>query len=429
MPTAGTDNAKSFEPVEVILGLPYLSAGPMTAAAKRLGAKVLISASAFCKFQDFGPVPERWLAKDEIGGRQKRMREWAGWNVNQLKHAAGLEGLLLDSAGFVAMSLHRAFPWTPEQYIHGLCAAYPWERFASMDQCVEPEVARDRHEVRERIAKTIALNRECRILARDAGIEDRLMPVIQGANADDYLRCFDAMSGSITPGMTIGVGSMCRRSTAGDDGVIAIVDRLDRELPPGIKCHLFGVKSDAAQAVAMLHNRVASIDSQAYGIRARRMAIENRRRDPAFSKSNAFVAGIMEEWWVGQVERMKRGAGEVLQTSLPMPPVPEQWPRTVWDALELRARAETNELIIAGELDASELCTHNDLIAHIQILMENLPEGVHPSDPYDGLHQLPESSRENWPIMVAEADLHPAIRPQPNLMSGPLPAPTQRLAA
>src|SRR3546814_12529516 len=89
------------------------------------------------------------------------------------------------------MNLTNGFLWSPEEYIFGLCAAYPWARFSSLDQCVEPEIAPNRFIVEERISKTINLNKTCQMLANDVGIGDRLMPVIQGANANDYLRCFD----------------------------------------------------------------------------------------------------------------------------------------------------------------------------------------------------------------------------------------------
>ena len=129
--------------VEVILGLPYLSAGPMTQTARRLGATVLLSASTFCRYTDVGPMPARWLAEGHSGNRGKRAREWSGWNLQQLVHAQGLT-LDLDSAGFVSLMVHRGYDWTPASYVNGLCAAYPWRRVSSLDMCVEPEIARDR---------------------------------------------------------------------------------------------------------------------------------------------------------------------------------------------------------------------------------------------------------------------------------------------
>ena len=49
-----------------------------------------------------------------------------------------------------------------------------------MDYCVEPEIARDTAAVRNRIAATVGMFRECWARSKDAGIADRLLPVVQG---------------------------------------------------------------------------------------------------------------------------------------------------------------------------------------------------------------------------------------------------------
>jgi hypothetical protein len=207
--------------VKVVLGLPYLSKGPLLAKAVAMRAPVLVSANSFSRWIDEGPAPKgyeysraQWLehiARGNTGpithGRKQRMRSWDGWNLKTLANAGELEELWLDSAGFTMMFLENGYPWTPEMYIFGLCAQYPWTRFASMDLCVEQEVARDRIEVNERVSKTINLNYKCQNLANEAGIGDRLMPVIQGANADDYLRCFEALEPMVGEERVIGVGS------------------------------------------------------------------------------------------------------------------------------------------------------------------------------------------------------------------------------
>lgn len=411
--------------VEVVLGLPYLSKGELTATAKRLGASVLLSANSFSRWRDEGPAPRGYevclmerrmrIARGEkppfSTRRPQRMRTWKGWNPGQMVHADGLAAVDLDSAGFHAMAAWGGYPWTPRSYILDLATSYPFRRISSMDLCVEQEVAGDRDAVRERISKTVALNRECRILADDAGIGDRLMHVIQGATADDYMRCFDAMSAMIGDEAVIGVGSMCRRKAEGDDGIVAIVDQLDRRLPRNVRLHLFGLKSDGAEAVAMLDDRVASIDSQAFGVRARRIANDIRAADPAFSKSNAFVAGVMEDWWTRQVSRMRRGQSAVLQASLPMPSRPEPKPDTVFDALILRARAEINQMIENGELDADELCSDYTMQMWVQDWYDDLPDGVRPSDSYVGSHQLPDFEAISFGI-VDPSLLHPSIRQQ-----------------
>src|SRR3546814_20265424 len=89
-------------PIKVILGLPYLSNGTLLAKARELGAPILVSANAFSRWRDEGPMPEgrsfeRQLTPDidSAGpfphGRKKRMRSWAGWNTSSLKNADGTE--------------------------------------------------------------------------------------------------------------------------------------------------------------------------------------------------------------------------------------------------------------------------------------------------------------------------------------------------
>src|SRR4051794_25549842 len=67
----------------------------------------------------------------------------------------------LDSAGFVALHRYGDYPWTVAEYVE-LAAAYPWDWWAQMDLCCEPEIARDRDEVGRRIAATVRLLGECR---------------------------------------------------------------------------------------------------------------------------------------------------------------------------------------------------------------------------------------------------------------------------
>ncbi|QAY80302.1 hypothetical protein [Sphingosinicella sp. BN140058] len=350
-------------PVKIVLGLPYLSDGPLLKKAVALRAPVLVSANSFSRWKDLGPAPKgmeysraQWLAHEARGttgpithGRKQRMREWEGWNLRPLKNATSIEELWLDSAGFHMMFAEGGYPWTPEQYIFGLCAAYPWTRFSSLDLCVEEEIAHNRHEVNERIAKTVRLNIKCHTLAEEAGLLDRLMPVIQGANADDYLRCFERLHPFIGDERLIGIGSMCRRKATGEDGIVSVVDALDRRLPKGVLIHMFGLKSDGAESVANMTERVYSIDSQAYGVRARHIANDRRKEDPEFSKSNAFVAEVMASWYQGQVRRMDRPRARPIQNSLLLEMADRRQPSAI-DVAVARAHAIFNELIERGDL-------------------------------------------------------------------------------
>lgn len=76
----------------------------------------------------------------------------------------------------------------------------------------------------------------------------------------------------------IGLGSMCRRHLHGDVGIFAVIDALDRILPPNVKFHLFGVKGKALEHLGQ-HPRIASVDSMAWEAAARRDHPTGRNMD------------------------------------------------------------------------------------------------------------------------------------------------------
>lgn len=237
--------------IEIVVGLPHLSEGPILQRARAMGVPTLISANCL----------SRWKKCDGC-------REWSGWRLGTLANARGLASLDLDSGGYVAMSRYNGIPWSVDEYMT-LAASYPFRRFASLDYCTEEGVARDREEVLDRISRTIRANRDCRMRAADLGIADRLMPVIQGRLPSDFERCLDALPVSMTPGTVIGIGSMCRRRLFGPEGLIAVFEHIDRILPEGVMCHGFGVKGDCLPYLRGLEHRICSLDSQAFGTAAR----------------------------------------------------------------------------------------------------------------------------------------------------------------
>lgn len=380
----------------------------MLETVRRLGAPVMVSASALARWTDDGPVPEgheftafeasiRRRTGDSspptAAQRRRRVRTWSGWNTGALDRLGkGIE-VHLDSAGFVAMVLHRGYPWTPESYIDDLCTHQAVTRFSAMDFCCENEIAPDRIEVRERISRTIGLNLRCASLARDAGVAHKLMPVIQGVTADDYVRCFDAISGAVAHGATVGVGSMCRRPTTGPDGSTAILERLDRDLPADVRLHLFGLKSRGAEEACAFGDRINSVDSQAYGVRARRIANDRRGQDPSFSKSVAFVASVMEQWYLGQVARMEAPRLRPAQPELLLPESGER-PATVLDAVEIAERERFNRLVEERQLDHDQIVGGRMLEESVLGWLADLPDGVGPMDRWKGNKQLPEEMVE-----------------------------------
>lgn len=315
--------------IEIIVGLPHLNEGPILARARELGQTALVSANGLSRWSD-----------------RRGWREWIGWRLAQLRNARGLAALCLDSAGFVAAARYGGFPWTLSDYV-ALAAAYPFRWWASADYCVEAEIARDRGEVIDRLARTIRANLDCRRLAEDHGIAETLMPVIQGRRPTDYERCLDALWGSLKPGALIGVGSMCRRDVHGPEGLIAVIDHLDQVLPAGVLLHAFGVKGSALPYLLPFAHRVASIDSQAYGVRARHAA-----RRAGVSKSDRFVADHLEHWLDAQHARL---AARPLRLPQTLAAEPEPSPSDPWEVAIARARGQIRALIEAGELDHDEV--------------------------------------------------------------------------
>lgn len=324
METAPCD-ACNRRSIEIVVGLPHLRRGPLLDRAKAKAYPALISANAFSQWD-----------------RRSGYPIWKGWDLRSLAHADGLVSLDLDSAGFVLASRNRGIPWSTDAYV-ALATSHPFRRWASLDHCVEPEIARDRDEVLDRIARTIALNHACHARGLERGIADRFMPVVQGRSAHDYLRSLDGIAGLIRPGMIIGVGSMCRRPIHGPEGLLEVVSMLDRSLPTTVMLHLFGVKGTALGHLAPLSDRVASIDSAAYGIAARREAYKNRH-----TKSDRFVAEHMERWAAIQAKRLETGAG-AFQHQLPLEAPLRQISR--WEASLAQAREEIRELIAQGDID------------------------------------------------------------------------------
>ncbi|MBB4859178.1 hypothetical protein HNO88_002507 [Novosphingobium chloroacetimidivorans] len=316
--------------IEIIVGLPHLSDGPILRRARTMQVPALISANCL----------SRWR-------RHEGWRQWSGWRLASLANARGLRSLDLDSGGYVAMVTYGGIPWTVDDYM-ALASSFPFRRFASLDYCTEAGVARDREEVLDRLSRTIRANRDCRERTNDLGIEDRLMPVLQGRAPSDYERCADALAWSLASGKVVGVGSMCRRHIHGPDGLVAVFEHLDRILPDGVMLHGFGVKGTALSYLKGLEHRIASIDSQAYGVSARQDALER-----GVSKSDALVADHLERWTAAQRYRAAAPA-RATQSELALPP-PEPSHNDRWEAAIATAREQIRSLIEEGQLDHDEV--------------------------------------------------------------------------
>jgi hypothetical protein len=295
------------------VGIPQVG-GRLVQAARQAGYPVLFSANAFMVRNEYGEV---------IRVRTPDPEQFAGMDV------------ALDSAGYVAMSKYRGFPWTADQYLD-LVEAWDWTWWASMDQCVEPEVAGCPLSIYMRMAETCRMYGEIRSRARDRGLKDP-MPVLQGWEVEHYRWCMERMPLFEWPDL-IGVGSMCRRQVHGPNGLLAVVEALDRELPKHVRFHLFGVKGSSL-AYLSEHPRLKSVDSMAWDLAARRMRPTGRTVD--------YRIGVMHDWARSNLDR------------LAMPSIPYEL--KLFDDPASQASQELQEwleLVVSNEIDGRSALAH-----------------------------------------------------------------------
>jgi hypothetical protein len=169
------------------------------------------------------------------------------------------------------------------------------------------------------------------------------LPILQGRTPDDYLRSAEALAQAIdrTHHCTcptgdpedceadwhrnrlglpelVGVGSVCRRSVQGPEGLLAVLDALHAVLPAGTRLHLFGVKTTALALLGRYGDRIASVDSVAWDRAARWEAL---RED--VPNDLAHRAGVLRRWFRAQQAQARAGdlldlAGEVLRSNPPV---------------------------------------------------------------------------------------------------------------
>ena len=126
---------------------------------------------------------------------------------------------------------------------------------------------------------------------------------------------------------------------------------MSRRRPSDCWCYLGSVEGLVPwrTLITSRANLFTTVDSQAYGTKARVEA-----REAGISKTNRFLAQIMTDWYLKQVEALQAPAGENRHPpallDLRMPP-----PLSPLEARLHRARKQMRELLEAGEIDWQQL--------------------------------------------------------------------------
>jgi hypothetical protein len=188
-----------------------------------------------------------------------------------------IDGWALDSGGFSELSLFNEWRTTPEAYVDAVrrysddIDRLEWA--APQDWMCEPVMlAKTGLDVPEHQRRTVANFLRLRDLwdERTDGAESPFMPVLQGWQRDDYLRCADlyAAAGVVLSDYEIvGLGSVCRRQATAEIGevVTAVRAHVGHDLP----LHGFGVK---ARGLELYGHHLRTADSMAWSYSARREA-------------------------------------------------------------------------------------------------------------------------------------------------------------
>ncbi|MBK1666927.1 hypothetical protein CKO28_02575 [Rhodovibrio sodomensis] len=353
------------------VGISDFNDGPLLRAAREMGAPLLVSANRLARKSNADRLSSdqrrrlrNAFARSHPNLRGARLdREfdlYAGRMLATFRAWRDLPAPLashdvaLDSAGFVAHRLYGDYLWGLSSYLRmAERGRFTWA--AVLDFACEPEIAGSENEVLRRVALTARAYHEAVRYTEDHGLRVPLLPVLQGWRPEHYVRCYDLLGRAPE---FVGLGSMCRRSMHGPNGALAIISRLDADLKPPVRFHLFGVKSQAlAQLVRRYPDRIASADSAAWDFRASRQLYQQGQ-----PKTQAARAQFLRDWY----QRNRRVLAQALRepaTDAPSnhPVMDCQAPASERacsaDALERemsRVAHETIEQVAGGEID--DLC-------------------------------------------------------------------------
>jgi hypothetical protein len=207
--------------------------------------------------------------------------EYAMVSVNRLaarRTRPQLRKWIMDSGAFTTLFLNGRYLDSPEAY-----AARVWhhrndgELLAAVTQdfmCETHMLAKTGLTIAEH--QRLTIERYDRILAELRRLENHyapwqqraplLMPVLQGYTPEEYVSHVRDYGGRLTPGMWVGVGSVCKRNSQPEQ-VLAILSAIHAERPD-LLLHGFGLKITALEFPGVAEELFSS-DSMAWSLAAR----------------------------------------------------------------------------------------------------------------------------------------------------------------
>jgi hypothetical protein len=173
---------------------------------------------------------------------------------------------ILDSGAFTEIATHGHYRTEPEAYAEQIIR---WSTNGNLLAAVSQDVMCEKAML-EKTGLTIADHQQITIERYDgirAAVPShiRIMPVLQGFAPEDYQAHIHQYGDRLTPGMWVGVGSVCRRN--GNPAAIEAVLRAIKIERPDLRPHGFGLKLTALSN-AFVRDNLESSDSMAWSFGA-----------------------------------------------------------------------------------------------------------------------------------------------------------------
>jgi hypothetical protein len=213
-------------------------------------------------------------------------------SINRLKRRkkpVACDDVLVDSGAFTELSRHHRYRHSVAEYANDLRRLHDQgvvriKAAVAQDYMCEPFIL-------AKTGLTVEDHQRLTIERYDALIAERLpfpiLPVLQGFAPQDYVRHALAYGDRLTPGMWVGVGSVCKRNGS-PDKIIAVLEAI-KTVRPDLRLHGFGIKY-----TSLAHPRISSMlysaDSMAWSFAAR---YEGRNQN-CWTEAKAFEQRIID---------------------------------------------------------------------------------------------------------------------------------------
>lgn len=174
---------------------------------------------------------------------------------------------IMDSGAFSAILAHGGYPHGVEEYAAEIDR---WKGCGKLLAAVAQDYMCEAAML-ARTGLTIQAHQKLTIERYDAllAIVDDvyIMPVLQGYEPTDYVSHVEQYGARLTPGMWVGVGSVCKRN--GDPAAIESVLLAIKGARPDLKLHGFGLKTTALGS-GVVRELLETADSMAWSYAARK---------------------------------------------------------------------------------------------------------------------------------------------------------------